>query len=128
MGVNMEMHDCEPAVTRPQHLNVSYGPSWSPVDGQITRHFGLLKLSAARSLPPPPSFLIRAQWMTHVLLTMRGTYFNYSPFFLICLSLHRLIAVVNHSLTPISLCTFVKYSFILILLHMLSLYKLKLYS
>lgn len=25
MGVNTEMHDCEPAMTRPQHLNMSYG-------------------------------------------------------------------------------------------------------
>ncbi|RCU28293.1 hypothetical protein DVA81_19885, partial [Acinetobacter baumannii] len=24
MGVNTEMHDCEPAMTRPQHLNMSY--------------------------------------------------------------------------------------------------------
>lgn len=27
MGVNTEMHDCEPAMTRPQHLNMSYGLS-----------------------------------------------------------------------------------------------------
>lgn len=75
MGVNMEMHDCEPAVTRPQHLNVSYGPSRSPIYGQITRHFGLLELSAARSFTPPPSFLIRAQWMARALLTISGLIF-----------------------------------------------------
>lgn len=82
MDVNTEMHDCEPAMTRPQHLNMSYSLS-SSIHGQITRHFGLLELSAlfatppppTRLPPPPPSFLISAQWMTLALLTMRGLIF-----------------------------------------------------
>lgn len=55
MDVNTEMHDCEPAMTRPQHLNMSYSLS-SSIHGQITRHFGLLELSAVRSFPSTQLF------------------------------------------------------------------------
>lgn len=51
MGVNTEMHDCEPAMTRPQHLNVSYSPFqlhlWA--DYQTLWAAGI-----KRRLPPPP--------------------------------------------------------------------------
>lgn len=55
MGVNTEMHDCEPAMTRPQHLNMSYSLP-SSIHGQITRHFGLLELSDVHSFPSTQLF------------------------------------------------------------------------
>lgn len=98
MGVNTEMHDCEPAMTRPQHLNMSYSLSRT-IHGQITRHFGLLELS----VPSPPS----AQLFNKCTMDDTRTSDNErtdilitSPFF-ICLPLHLLIAVVNHSLTSL---------------------------
>lgn len=77
MGVNTEMHDCEPAMTRPQHLNMSYSlfQLHPRADYQTLWAPGIKHPFAPSPPPPPPSFLISAQWMTLALLTMRGLIF-----------------------------------------------------
>lgn len=78
MGVNTEMHDCEPAMTRPQHFNMSYGPPFfspSSIHGQITQTLCAAGIKHHLLLPLHPGFLISAQWMTPALLTMRGLIF-----------------------------------------------------
>lgn len=98
MGVNTEMHDCEPAMTRPQHFNMSYSLFPAPSMGRLPRHFGLRELSTIRSFPSAHLFNKCTMDDTRTSDNERTDILITPPFF-ICLHLHLLIAVVNHSLT-----------------------------
>lgn len=68
MGVNTEMHDCEPAMTQAQHFNLSYSPFFPALPQLYPRVDYPHTLGSENYMPftpsPPPSFKKSAQQMT----------------------------------------------------------------